>query len=161
MVFRNNNRCLSAISVLLVLIVLGQSGRADDSIQFETKIRPIFVAKCGKCHSDTVHKGELNVSSMAGLMKGGESGESAIGEDIDSSMLWLMLDGGGMPPDDQPQLTEDELKLVEAWLRCLASSAVASAGPLSPLVRTEPHSIRQWPGVLARVVGEACRQEMS
>ncbi|WP_166830476.1 PSD1 and planctomycete cytochrome C domain-containing protein [Thalassoroseus pseudoceratinae] len=130
MVFRQFHRLPSTILTSLVLVGLATSLSADEPILFETKIQPIFEAKCGKCHSDTVHKGELNVSSMAGLIKGGESGESAIGEDIDSSMLWLMVDGGGMPPEDQPQLTEDELGLVEAWLR-------AGAPAKKPVVKTE------------------------
>lgn len=122
MAFQNDNSRLTFVFACLVFLGSGTISLANEPILFETKIQPILHAKCGKCHSDTVRKGDLNLASMAGLVTGGESGESAIGEDIDSSMLWLMVDGGGMPPDDQPQLTDDELGLIEKWLRAGAPS---------------------------------------
>lgn len=83
---------------------------------FETEIQPILAAKCGKCHSDTVRKGALNLSSISGVRTGGESGESAVAETVDDSMLWIMIDGDSMPPEDQPQLTKKERELIRRWI---------------------------------------------
>ncbi|WP_417851247.1 PSD1 and planctomycete cytochrome C domain-containing protein [Thalassoglobus sp.] len=108
--------------------LIGSVSLADESeVLFERDIQPIFTKSCGKCHSEKVRKGGLNASSMAGLVKGGESGESAIADSVDESMLWIMLDGGGMPPEDQPQLTQQELEKIRLWL----SQGAKSERPVS------------------------------
>ena len=94
----------------------------ETSPVFENDIAPILVNKCGKCHSDKVQKGSLNLSSMRGLRTGGESGESVVAESVDDSLLWIMIDGGGMPPEGQPPLSNDEQQLIRNWLKAGARS---------------------------------------
>src|SRR3954471_5995673 len=43
-------------------------------VTFEGDIRPIFRASCWRCHGEKSLKGELDLRSIAGVMKGGESG---------------------------------------------------------------------------------------
>lgn len=96
---------------------------ADESAPvFEADIAPILISKCGKCHGDKVRKGDLDLSSMRGLRRGGESGESAIAESVDGSLLWIMIDGGDMPPEGQPPLSDDERSLIRDWLEAGAKS---------------------------------------
>ncbi len=83
---------------------------------YETDIRPIFTAKCGKCHSDKVQKGGLNLATMPGIIQGGESGVSAIAKTVDDSMLWIMIDSDSMPPEGNPPLTEKERELIQQWI---------------------------------------------
>src|SRR5262245_28460329 len=48
---------------------------------FETKVRPILVEHCLKCHGDTkgkAPKGGLRADSRAGLLKGGDSGPAIV-----------------------------------------------------------------------------------
>ena len=92
------------------------AGAAEEEPVFESQIQPLLADKCGKCHSDKVRKGGLNLATMNGVHRGGESGESAVAETVDDSMLWIMVDGGGMPPEDEPQLTEKELALIRRWI---------------------------------------------
>ena len=114
----NFKRCALLLLLLLLSSYSAQTGSAEEKKTpvFESDIQPIFSAKCGKCHWDKVRKGGLDLSRIEGLHKGGESGESSLAESVDESMLWIMIDGGGMPPDDSPQLTEDELALIRKWL---------------------------------------------
>src|SRR5690606_17169302 len=86
----------------------------------------VLADKCGKCHSDKTRKGDLDLSSIAGLRKGGESGESALAETIDDSMLWIMIDGGSMPPEGHPPLSAKERELVRKWI---AGGAKAESEP--------------------------------
>lgn len=95
---------------------------------FEADVQPVLTAKCGKCHSEKVRKGGLDLSTVAGVHRGGESGESAIADTVDDSLLWILIDAGDMPPEGQPQLTQKERKLIQTWL----STGAKSAKPYQP-----------------------------
>ena len=94
---------------------------------FEKDVKPILSAKCGKCHSNKVRKGDLDLSSMAGLRTGGESGDPAIAETADESLLWSMIDGDDMPPEDEPPLTAAEKQLIHQWIVSGAKSVEGHA----------------------------------
>ena len=90
---------------------------ADDSAPvFENDVQPILAKKCGECHSEKVRKGSLNLATMSALRKGGESGESLISDSVEESLLWIMIDGGGMPPEEEPQLSDKERQTIRQWL---------------------------------------------
>src|SRR4051812_13887260 len=57
---------------------------------FESKIRPVLVEQCYKCHSATSEKlkGGLRVDTRDGLLKGGSSQQPAVVPgDVDKSLL--------------------------------------------------------------------------
>lgn len=83
---------------------------------FERDLKSVFAAKCGGCHGANVQKGGLNLSSMAGIRAGGESGESLVAETLEESLLWTMVNGGGMPPEKSPPLSDSELALIKTWI---------------------------------------------
>ena len=104
-------------------LLLSQSNRADESpLLFETQIQPLLIAKCGKCHSNKVQKAALNLETIAGLRRGGESGEAVIGETLADSLLWTMIEDGDMPPSDEPQLSADEVARIRTWIHAGARS---------------------------------------
>lgn len=105
-----------AISIAFGLLSTGVLAADVDPISFESDIQPLLAEKCGKCHSSTVQKGGLDLSSFASLMIGGESGDPAIADSIDDSPLWTMIEGGEMPPDGHPQLTEAEKIRIHQWI---------------------------------------------
>lgn len=110
--------CLCAMGMVLGRPICGN----DEPPIFEADIRPILSKKCGKCHSTRVQKGGLNLASMGGLRRGGESGEPAVVESLDDSLLWIMIDGGDMPPDGEPRLAKSEVDLVRKWIAAGAKS---------------------------------------
>ncbi|MCA9173533.1 MAG: DUF1553 domain-containing protein [Planctomycetales bacterium] len=79
-------------------------------------VLPIFREKCGKCHSERVRKGGLSLADATAIRKGGESGEPLVAASLDDSALWSMVDGGGMPPEDEPQLDATQLQTIKQWL---------------------------------------------
>ena len=99
-----NRHSILAISVCCLMV--SPSARADEQGPvFESEIQPVLARKCGKCHSVRIRKGGLDLSSIDGIREGGESGEAAVAETVDDSLLWTMIDGGDMPPEREDPLT--------------------------------------------------------
>ncbi len=93
-----------------------------DASEFVRTIQPIFKRSCTKCHNPTKQKGELDLTTRTGLLKGGESGEVLVPGKPDSSDLLRLCQ---LPPDDddvmppsgkQPRPTAAELETLKAWI---------------------------------------------
>lgn len=104
-------------AIFLCCVAVIMQAQADEKpLSFEADIRQVLTVKCGNCHSDNVQKGGLDLSSVAGIRRGGESGEAAVASKVEDSLLWTMIDGGDMPPAGQPSLTADERDLIRRWI---------------------------------------------
>src|SRR5204863_6723534 len=73
---------------------------------FESKIRPVLVKHCYKCHSAQAKKvkGKLRLDTRAGLLKGGETGPAIVpGRPIKSLLIKAIRhDGLEMPKEKLP-----------------------------------------------------------
>tara|TARA_R110002072_G_scaffold146075_3_gene292906 strand:+ start:80255 stop:82846 length:2592 start_codon:yes stop_codon:yes gene_type:complete len=71
---------------------------------FETRIRPILVEKCFKCHGSEKASSGFRVDSRDALLKGGEVGPGVVPGKLDESWLLMAIDPANedlqMPPDD-------------------------------------------------------------
>lgn len=110
------------------------SAKADEKVNFEKQIYPIFEAKCLKCHTKETTdaatgkvkkpKAGLAMDSSAGLIKGGkESKEKTLvaGKADESELYKLTLlppsDEMAMPPDGKADpLTDAEKALLKKWI---------------------------------------------
>ncbi|MFT7001335.1 MAG: putative membrane protein [Spirosomataceae bacterium] len=92
-----------------------------ENTMYEAVVFPIFEAKCVACHNDNKVKGELNMSSIAKMLKGGENGTIWVAGDAASSHFIqranLPLDDKEhMPPRGKSQLTDNEILILTAWV---------------------------------------------
>ncbi len=99
-----------------------RSQSQENTPVFAADIQPFLTAKCGKCHSEKVRKGGLDLSSLSGLLRGGESDEALVADSLDDSLLWVLVEAGEMPPEGEPQLNGDELALLHRWVDFAARS---------------------------------------
>ncbi|NNJ24426.1 hypothetical protein LzC2_04830 [Planctomycetes bacterium LzC2] len=89
---------------------------------FALQVQPVFAAKCVACHGDDPADlgGAFDLSSRAGLLTGGESGDPAIvpGDHGAGSLYDLLKweDGYGMPPKETDALTEAQRWAVRDWI---------------------------------------------
>ena len=93
----------------------------DSTTLFAATIEPIFESKCYGCHNQKKAKGNLVLTSLESMMKGGETGQLWKPSDPEHSLLierlFLPLDHDDhMPPEDKVQLTEDELAFISLWI---------------------------------------------
>ena len=118
------------IIVLLCLAICSgsaaaQTGKPDSAgiAFFESKIRPVLVENCYRCHSAEALKNKklkagLRLDSQAALLKGGESGPALVPGDPAKSLLLRALrhDGGlEMPPGKK--LDAAVIADFENWIR--------------------------------------------
>lgn len=112
---------LFAVVPQVLLFSIPRAAEADD-LFFQEKIAPIFQSKCVSCHNDNDLQGELSLQSVAGMRKGGESGEVVVAGQPEESSLWHSISGSDpeMPKDSEP-LTKKEIELIEKWIKQGAS----------------------------------------
>ena len=90
----------------------------DDERFFETKVRPLLVAKCYECHSEEISEAGLRLDSHQSVIKGSDVGIIVTPGDIDASKIITVIKSRGdiaMPPDGK--LTAEEIKILEEWVK--------------------------------------------
>lgn len=102
---------------ILLLLWLGATLSADETVQFQEDIAPVLSRRCVNCHNDNVTEGSLSFTSAASFMNGGDSGETIVPGKPDESLLIEMVAGDepAMPQDGEP-LSEAEVNLLRRWV---------------------------------------------
>jgi len=123
---------------------------------FALKIAPLIKRKCLGCHGEDAKdlKGEFDVRSLSGLLKGGESGEASLvpGQPEESPLFSaIKWEGYEMPPKENDRLTAAEIELVRQWI---AAGAPWPDDKRQAELRTAEWSIEQnEDGVLVKTSG--------
>lgn len=128
---------------LLVAFPLSDAGRTSgkdapsapnaDAPRFERDVRPILESRCFRCHGGQRKKADLDLTSLKGLLKGGESGPVAVPGKADKSLLYEMVHSGKMPPQKKARLSADELATIRRWLDAgMPATASPSQGSQAP-----------------------------
>jgi len=72
--------------------------------------------KCWRCHGEESRKGELDLRTPAGILKGGESGIVIVAGKPDQSLLYEKVHKGEMPPKKKDPLSELEISAIRRWI---------------------------------------------
>lgn len=93
----------------------------DSLYYYKHVITPILEDKCIQCHNSNKTKGELNLSTINHINKGGENGSVfKAGNALESSMFTALLlpieEDEHMPPTGKSQLTRNEIWLIKHWI---------------------------------------------
>jgi len=123
------NRLGGAAAALSLVVFTATVARAEPTPEelefFETKVRPVLVENCYKCHSSSSEKvkGGLLLDSKEALMKGGSSGAVLIPGNAEKSAFIKRLRMGVendevMPPaGQQTRPTPQQIADLEAWVK--------------------------------------------
>jgi len=79
----------------------------------------IIQKKCHECHQPKKRQGGLDMSSLASMLVGGDSGPALIPGDADRSLLIELVEFDEMPPRKLPKrqkLAPQELKTLRTWV---------------------------------------------
>ncbi len=93
---------------------------AADGPDFEERIRPLLLQRCGDCHGPAVQKGGLRLDARSAFFKGGDSGPVIAVDQPASSELLRRLRATDpdirMPPEG-PRLPAAEIELLDLWIK--------------------------------------------
>ncbi len=97
---------------------------------FETKIRPLLSEQCFACHGPKLRMGGLDLSTAAGVLKGGNSGPVVVKGDPENSRLIQAVSYLGkitMPPSGK--LSEQQIADLTAWVKMRSAGVAGSMLP--------------------------------
>ena len=117
------------LAALTLLWLVGQASHCaaqatatSAPLTYEADIGPIMEAHCTGCHGWWFPKKSLRLDSRENMLKGGASGPAIVPGD--PSKGWLMRlvrkETAGakiMPPQGSTPLREDQIRLIEEWIR--------------------------------------------
>lgn len=88
---------------------------------YDQVVQPIINQNCKSCHNPKNLKGELDLTSYDGLLKGGEDGTVLVSGNAEESSLYARLvlpkeDEDHMPPEEKRQPQKEAIELIKAWI---------------------------------------------
>lgn len=94
----------------------------DEALVFADLVQPILEDKCMSCHNTNKAKGQLIMETKALLLKGGRGGKlwDTTKPDLGLMMKRIHLapeNKKHMPPANRPQLTPEEITVLEGWIK--------------------------------------------
>lgn len=111
----------------------------ENPIIYADVVTRILDDKCVACHNPNKQKGQLLMTSLSELLKGGESGSTLLPGDPEQSEFIKRLhlhadDEEHMPPKGKTPLSGNEIAIMERWVALGASDTLR----LNQLEKTEP-----------------------
>jgi len=104
----------------------GQAAASSDpeAAFFAEHVLPILTQNCISCHNPAkiARSGQLDQTTLDGLLKGGWSGPAIVPGKPEESLLIKRVRGDDpaedtMPPPPNPKLNEEQIKALEQWIR--------------------------------------------
>ncbi len=108
---------LNRLFIILTLLSWGNSPVLAD--HFEDRIAPLLLKHCVECHNPANPSGGLNLTTIDGLTKGGNSGDALQPGDSQSSYLLERIVDGEMPPKVKgvsQKLAQREAEWIRTWI---------------------------------------------
>ena len=99
-----------------VLVILGWKLATPEAqaVDFDKEIAPILVSRCLECHRGDEPKGGLNLTTLAEVKEGGESGAALVAGKAVDSLLWERVSADEMPP--KHPLPAAEKQALKRWI---------------------------------------------
>ncbi|MDB5313213.1 MAG: domain, G-beta repeat [Gemmataceae bacterium] len=116
-------------------------------VDYSKDVEPVFANKCFVCHSGSVVEGKFDMSTHAGVLKGGKRGAAVVPGKSAESNLFLFCARQKkpiMPPKSEEPLNSQEVSLIKLWV---------DEGAKAPtMARVKPKIVVDLPPVLVKPV---------
>ncbi|MDB6037098.1 MAG: hypothetical protein JWM99_939, partial [Verrucomicrobiales bacterium] len=122
---------LRLFGLLVFLAAIATEAASEDSLPsdhaqrltqgldiFQKQVRPLLIQNCVKCHGGEKTKGEFDLTTREGLLKGGADGASVKLYDAKGSRLYHLITHAEDPhmPSKGEKLTDDAIAQIAAWI---------------------------------------------
>jgi len=113
---------LAGLLVLLALLLCSPStAQAAAPVSFVNDVAPVLKENCFACHNSKKRSGKLDMTTYAGLRKGGDKADPIASGKPDESLLIDLISStksNRMPPakDGGEPLPKDKIALIEQWI---------------------------------------------
>lgn len=131
--------------ILGVLLLLCCSFPATAAQVFEDTVAPILKSRCVECHNPSTRRGELDLSSPAGLRQGSESGPVYVAGEPEESLIYELVHHGEMPKKGD-DLTNEEVEAIRGWI----AGGAEFRETTQTLTKAPPHQHEVIPVMLLR-----------
>jgi hypothetical protein len=102
-----------------IVIFLTTGLAANPVPSLEPELTVLLKRHCVKCHGPVKAEAKLNLSTSAGLLRGGEHGVVIRPHDLAGSTLWNRIEADEMPPESP--LSSAEKNIIRTWIETGAS----------------------------------------
>lgn len=109
---------ISAIAFVGVALSSVPAEARGKAVDFNKQVKPILSKHCFGCHGSKGPAGGLDLTTKAGLRKGGVSGKLFVAKKSAQSLLVKRLkgQGGALMPAGGPALKAAEIQIVAKWV---------------------------------------------
>ena len=140
------------IRSLTIILALAAPVRADERVDYATRIKPVLQSRCYACHGVLKQKGGLRLDKAAFAKKGGENGPAIEPGDAGSSPLIDRVtapDGPERMPPEGERLKPEEVAALRSWIAQGAGAPPTIAPSATPATtgRSRPRSDPPSPAV--------------
>lgn len=138
------SRTLAAVALSALAAATAAAQAPPEVVTFDRDAKPVLRKHCGKCHNAERPRGELDLSTFAGVMAGGASGKVAVPGKPEESPLYTLtahLEEPAMPPN-AAKIPQRDLGILRRWVEGglretadgppASAPAVAEAPPPAP-----------------------------
>ena len=127
------------LPVCLGALTLSSSLIAQEKVNYEDHVKPIFRAKCFSCHNTNKKTADLDLSTYTSMMQGGGSGAVIEPGSADESYLFLVMNHDTEPymPPNSDRLPDEMLQVVRKWIDAGAPETSSSKVMLPKKTNTD------------------------
>ncbi|HLJ12498.1 MAG TPA: PSD1 and planctomycete cytochrome C domain-containing protein [Planctomycetaceae bacterium] len=95
-------------------LVVVATASADEAPRFARDVQPLLKRHCLKCHGPAKREGGLNLSTPAGIIRGGKNGAAVVPHDAQASLVVKRVADDQMPPDEP--LPDADKETLRRWI---------------------------------------------
>ena len=93
---------------------------ADEAVNqtrfFESKVRPLLIESCIRCHGEEKQEGGLRLDSQTSFTKGGENGPVVDASAIGDSLILNAIHYNDLEMPPSGKLSEEKIQVLEQWV---------------------------------------------
>jgi mono/diheme cytochrome c family protein len=122
------------VLLTLSLVLSASSASAEDKVDYEKQIQPIFLEHCAKCHGEKMASGKMRLHTAAALKEKWDADDHLIvpGEPEKSELyerITLPADDKKRMPKKADPLPKETIDLIALWIKQGATLPQAAAAP--------------------------------